>query len=123
MSHYAQVENGIVAQVIVAEQDHIDTLTGTWVQTSYNTRGGVHYGSDGQPDNGAQFRYNFAGIGSIYDSTADAFYNPQPYPSWTLSTTSYTWEAPTPMPIDGTYVWNETTTSWTKVDLPSQENN
>ena len=123
MSHYAKVENGIVTQVIVAEQDHIDTLTGIWVQTSYNTMGGVHYGSDGQPDNGAQLRYNFAGIGSIYDSKNDAFYNPQPYPSWTLSTISYTWEAPTSMPTNGTYVWDEATTSWTKVDLPSQENN
>ena len=42
MSHYAKIESGIVTQVIVAEQDFIDTQEGTWVQTSYNTHGGQH---------------------------------------------------------------------------------
>jgi len=120
MAHYAQIENGIVTQVIVAEQDFIDTITGTWVQTSYNTRGGVHCGTDGEPDNGTQLRYNYAGIGYTYNLTADAFYAPQPFPSWILNTTSYLWEAPTPMPTNGIYVWNETTTSWIE---PTQENN
>lgn len=124
MAHFAQIENGIVTQVIVAEQDFINTLTGTWVQTSYNTRGGVHYASDSKtPDGKPQLRYNYAGMGCIYDQVADAFYNQQPYPSWVLNTISYIWEAPTPKPTDGIYVWNESITSWTKVDLPSKETN
>ena len=100
MAHYAKVENGIVTQVIVAEADFfttfVDSSPGEWVQTSYNTRGGVHYGADGQPDNGEQIRYNFAGIGYNYDFQANAFYAPQPDSTWTLNTTTYLWEKPEP---------------------------
>ena len=107
MAHYAKIENGIVTQVIVAEQDFIDTQDGEWVQTSYNTRGGVH------ETGGTPLRKNFAGIGHTYDSTRDAFYAPQPFASWTLNDTSCLWEPPTTRPDDGNkYSWNETTTSW-----------
>jgi len=126
MSHFAQIENGIVINVIVAEQDYIDTISGIWVQTSYNTRGGIHYAPNSSPpvaDDGIALRYNFASIGFNYDSTVDAFYSPQPLPSWILNTTTYIWEPPVPMPTDGTYVWDETTISWEKVKLASQENN
>jgi len=112
MSHFAQVENGIVTQVIVAEQDVIDSgLFGTgWVQTSYNTSGGVHL------QGGTPLRKNYAGIGYIYDSTRDAFYPPQPFPSWTLNEETCLWISPTPYPTDGKlYTWNEETLSWTEV--------
>ena len=112
MSHFAQVVDGKVVNVIVAEQDVIDSgMFGTgWVQTSYNTRGNVHYGQDGQPDGGIALRGNYAGLGYTYDN--DAFYAPQPYPSWTLSK-DFLWEAPTPMPTDGKmYTWDEPTLSW-----------
>jgi len=99
MSHYAKVNKGIVVQVIVAEADFfttfVDSSPGEWIQTSYNTRGGMHYNQDGKPDNGEQMRYNFAGIGYTYDAKADAFYAPQPDLTWTLNTTTYLWEAPT----------------------------
>ena len=110
MAHFAQVENGIVQQVIVAEQDVIDSgLFGTgWIQTSYNTRGGQH--PEGRP-----LRGNYAGIGYTYDRNNDVFYAPQPYPSWTLNNTTWLWEAPTPMPEDGIYTWNEPTLSWVEV--------
>ena len=115
MAHYAKVNNGIVEQVIVAEADFFDTFVdsspGQWIQTSYNTHGGVH--SNG----GTPLRKNYAGIGYTYDVTRDAFYAPQPYPSWTLNDTSCLWEAPTAMPTDGQrYEWNEETTSWDAVD-------
>lgn len=107
MAHYAKVNNGTVEQVIVAEQDFIDTLGGTWVQTSYNTYGGVH--SNG----GTPLRKNYAGVGYTYDSTRDAFIPPQPYASWTLNETTCQWEPPVAMPDDGNlYNWNEATTSW-----------
>ncbi len=113
MSHFAKVENGIVTQVIVAEQDVIDTgLFGTgWVQTSYNTFGGVH------TNGGAPLRKNYAGIGYIYDSVRDAFYAPSPYPSWRLNETTCIWEAPVAMPItEGTkYIWDEATLNWLAV--------
>tara|TARA_R110002153_G_C13247163_1_gene491293 strand:- start:21 stop:356 length:336 start_codon:yes stop_codon:yes gene_type:complete len=111
MSHFAKVENKIVTQVIVAEQDFIDTQEGTWVQTSYNTYGGQH-SSGGTP-----LRKNYAGKGYVYDSTRDAFYIPQPYPSWTLNETTCYWEPPVAYPDDDkSYTWNEDTTSWVEID-------
>ena len=115
MSHFAQVVNGIVQQVIVAEQDVIDSgMFGTgWIQTSYNTRGGIHYDINGQVDSGHALRANYAGIGDVYDPTNDVFYAPQPYSSWTLNQSTWLWEAPVPYPTDGKrYKWNETTLSW-----------
>ena len=110
MSHFAKIEDGIVTTVIVAEQDFIDTQEGTWVQTSYNTYGGQH--SQG----GTPLRKNYAGINYVYDSTRDAFYTPQPYPSWTLNETTCIWEPPVAYPDDGKlYNWDESTTSWIEV--------
>jgi len=118
MSHFAQIdENNIVTQVIVIEQDVVDTgLFGdpsSWIQTSYNTHGGVH--SQG----GTPLRKNYAGIGYTYDSTRDAFIPPKPFNSWVLNETSCLYEAPTPMPNDGKiYTWDEATTSWVEVTTP-----
>ena len=71
MSHFAKIENNLVTNVIVAEQEFIDTQDGTWVQTSYNTRGNVHYGQDGKPDGGTALRANYAGIGDTYTCTTE----------------------------------------------------
>ena len=113
MAHYAKVNNGIVEQVIVAEADFFDTFVdsspGTWLQTSYNTHANQH--PEGRP-----LRGNYAGIGHTYDATNDVFYAPQPYPSWTLNETTWTWDAPVPMPTDDKmYTWDEATTNWVEV--------
>lgn len=108
MSHFAKVENGLVTQVIVAEQDFINTgIVGHgWIQTSYNTHANQH--PEGRP-----LRGNYAGIGYTYDAVNDVFYAPQPYPSWTLNTTTWLWDAPIPMPQDNqVYVWDESSLSW-----------
>jgi hypothetical protein len=106
MSHFAKINNGIVTEVIVAEQDYIDSLNGTWLQTSYNTHGNQH--PEGRP-----LRGNYAGIGYTYDAINDVFYAPQPYPSWILNNTKWLWEAPVAMPTDGkVYKWNESITNW-----------
>ena len=118
MGHYAKVSKGVVEEVIVADADFIATYVYTapvrWVKTSYNTRGGVHYDpSTNLPDNGTPLRKNYAGVGYTYDKARDAFYQPQPYPSWALNETSCLWEPPVAMPDDGQfYTWNESTTSW-----------
>ena len=115
MSHFAEVKDGIVVSVIVADQDWVDSLEGTWLQTSYNTRANVHRGPDGKPDGGVALRKNYAGIGFIYDSTADAFHEPAPYESWTLNSTTFEWEPPVEKPDkpkQGSYVWDENTTNW-----------
>ena len=111
MAHFAKVVDNIVTQVIVAEPEFFDTFVdsspGTWIQTSYNTQGGVH------TSGGTPLRKNYAGVGFTYDAAIDAFYAPQPYPSWTLDDETCLWNPPTAYPDDGKiYTWNESTTSW-----------
>ena len=124
MSHYAKVVNGIVEKVIVAEADFFDSFVddspGEWIQTSYNTRGGKHYDPDtGNEDSGTPLRKNYAGPGMVYDRDKDAFYIPQPYPSWKLDATTCYWEAPVAYPSDGkNYYWDESSTSWKEVTQP-----
>jgi hypothetical protein len=112
MAHFAQIENGIVTQVIVADQDVIDSgAFGTgWIQTSYNTYGGQHQLG------GTPFRKNYAGLGYTYDVQRDAFIPSQPFQSWTLNEDSCLWQPPTLMPTDGKmYDWDEATLSWTLI--------
>lgn len=121
MAHFAKVENGTVTQVVVAEADFIATGAlgdpASWIQTSYNTRGNVHYGPDGQPDGGEALRGNYAGIGYVYDQLNDVFYAPQPFPSWILNIGSWTWEAPVSYPTDGKlYNWDEETKNWKELE-------
>ena len=113
MSHYAKVLDGKVINVIVAESDFfntfVDTSPGTWIQTSYNTKANVHV------NGGTPLRGNYAGVGFIYDRIHDVFYPPQPYPSWTLDTTTWSWTPPVPYPSDNNYYnWNEATKTWDK---------
>jgi len=120
MAHFAKVENGIVTSVIVADQDFINTGAvgdpSAWLQTSYNTRGGVHYGEDGQPDGGVALRKNYAGIGYTYDQYRDAFYPPRPHPSWILDEGTCYWNPPVEMPTDGKrYEWNEEIENWSEI--------
>lgn len=110
MAHFAKIIDGAVEQVIVAEREHVDTLEGVWVQTSYNTYGGVHLLG------GSPLRKNYAGIGYTYDRERDAFIPPQPFASWALNEDTCLWGAPTPHPDDGkAYKWDEETTSWVEV--------
>jgi hypothetical protein len=123
MAHFAQIdETNTVVQVLVVsnDQEHRGQdflandlgLGGTWIQTSYNTKGGVHTGS------GTPLRKNYAGIGYKYDPVRDAFIPPQPFPSWVLNEITCWWEPPVPYPPSYspfTYVWDESTTSWKSV--------
>ena len=107
MAHYANVSNGVVMQVITADEDFFlsfnDGSPGEWLATDV--------------DGGA--RKNYAGIGFTYDSVRDAFIAPQPYPSWTLVEDTYLWESPVVYPADGSidkrYTWDEDTTNWVEV--------
>lgn len=109
MSHFAKIENGIVTEVIVAEQDYIDTLSDKWVQTSYRTYSNQH-------PTGNPLRGNFAAAGFTYDAVNDVFYAPQPFPSWSLNRSTWTWEAPQPNPnVAGQYAthkWDEDAKEW-----------
>lgn len=116
MAHFAKVSNGLVVQVIVAEPEFFDSFTdtspGQWIQTSYNTHGGVH-ANGGEP-----LRKNYAGIGFAYDAVRDAFIPPKPFASWELNEDTCLWDAPVAMPTDGkAYQWDEATTSWVEVTI------
>jgi len=116
MSHWAEIDDkGFVVRVVVGNNDDANegldwlnaNLGGTWIQTSYNTRGGKH--SNG----GTPLRKNFASAGYFYDAKRDAFTEPQPFPSWILDEESCLWQSPIPFPEDGKdYRWSEESQSW-----------
>jgi hypothetical protein len=122
MAHYAKVVNSLVTQVIVAEPEFFDTFVdtspGDWIQTSYNTHGGVHYNPEtGEPsaDQSKALRKNYAGVGYTYNHTLDAFIPPKPYPSFVLDEEKCIWMPPIsmPAPVSGKdWAWDEDTVSW-----------
>ena len=122
MAHFAKVIDGIVVTVQVVDQDYINTGKlgdpDQWVQTSYNTRGGVHYAPNSNtPDGGVALRKNYAGIGYTYDTIRDAFIAPKPYPSWILNEETCQWNAPIIRPDDDKhYRWDEDAKNWKLID-------
>jgi hypothetical protein len=115
MSHFARVdENDIVVDVIVAEQDFIDSGAvgdpAQWIQTSYNTHFGVH------TQGGTPLRANYATIGCTYDRTNDVFYPAFPIdlPTAVISgAPEWKWTFPIPRPAEGyKYTWSEELGNW-----------
>ena len=107
MSHFAKIDNSIVAEVIVADTAFINSGAvgnpSLWVRTSYNNN----------------FRGKYAGVGDTWDSVNEMFISPQPFPSWSLDST-YTWQPPVAMPYetDGVLLsWDEPTTSWVEENI------
>jgi len=129
MAHFAKVVDGLVVQVIVAEPEFfetfVDTSPGEWIQTSYNTRGGIHYkpnSNEPSEDQSKALRKNMASKGMIYDRQRDAFYTPSPFPSWIFNEDTCMWDPPVPQPAnDGihSYYWNEETLSWLEFTVKS----
>ena len=122
MAHFAKINRrGQVSEVLVGRQEddgleaELTARTGdVYKQTSYNTRGGVHY-TDGEPsaDQSKALRKNYAGIGFTYDEERDAFIPPKPFESWVLDEDTCLWEAPVAYPEDGaTYSWDEESGAW-----------
>lgn len=119
MAHFAKIENGVVVEIIVADQEVVDSLDGVWVQTSYNTINGTHVLG------GTPMRHNYAKIGGLYDEGADVFYPQKPYQSWLLNKNTWLWYAPKPLPDDSgsydengiwsggvEYSWDEENLEW-----------
>ena len=115
MAHFAKVLKGKVVDVIVAEIDffdvYVDNTPGRWIQTSYNTRGGVH------TLGGTPLRKNYAGVGYTYDSAKDAFIPPKEFNSWVLNEETCLWNPPIEMPAEGgPYIWDEETQNWKNIE-------
>jgi hypothetical protein len=124
MAHFAKVEDGIVTQVIVIDQETLNTGhwgdPASWIQTSYNTQRGIH------TQGGTPLRKNYAGIGYSYDAGLDAFIPPKPYASWVLDENTCTWSAPVTEPTEEgkRYVWRESDTSWVEyINRPDDNKN
>ena len=125
MAHYAKVVDEIVKDVIVAEPEFFDTFVdsspGEWIQTSFNTIGGIHYDpitKEPSSDQNKALRKNFAGIGLTYSREMDAFIPPKPFASWILNETTCLWESPVPYPdadSDERYEWNEENQTWDEI--------
>lgn len=116
MAHFAKVIDGYVTEVVVADEEFISSGQlgdpTNWIQTSYNTKGGVHL-LGGEP-----LRKNYAGINYQYNEALDAFIPPKPYSSWILNESTCLWDAPIEMPKDGNhYEWNESSLSWMVIDI------
>ena len=103
MAHFVKLdETNHVIEKIVAEQEFIDTLDGTWIQTSYNTQEGKHLLG------GTPLRWNYAGMGDYYNADMDEFHSAKPFDSWKFDKTKREWNPPITMPDDGkTYKWEE----------------
>jgi len=121
MGHFAKVIDGIVETVLVADQNFIDSGAvgdpNNWIQTSYNTRGGIHYApNSNEPDSGIALRKNYPGIGFTYDKVRDAFIAQTPYSSWLLDEDTCQWVPPVADPMDGKgpYKWDEDVENWVK---------
>lgn len=133
MSHFAKLdENNIVTFVTVGrqeddgkEQELFERTGDVYRQTSYNTRGGIHYNPEtGEPseDQSKAFRKNYAGIGYTYDELLDAFIPPQPFQSWVIDLDTCLWEAPVAYPTDGEmYTWDEDSVSWVQIPIVEPE--
>ena len=123
MGHYAKVVNDKVVDLIVAEPEFfntfVDSSPGEWIQTSYNTRGGIYYLPNSHtpaPDQSKALRKNYASLDYTYDRERDAFIPPKGYASWTLNEDTCLWDPPSPYPQDGKfYEWDESTLSWKEI--------
>ena len=124
MAHFAKIDgNNLVTEVLVIDQVEINTGnwgdSAQWVQTSYNTRGGVYYTpgtTTPDPDQSKAFRKNFAGVGMVWDAGRDMFYWPQPFLSWTLDEQTGSWVSPVPLVCppneEAHYHWDEGKQEW-----------
>lgn len=127
MAHFAKVVDGKVETVIVADDQYIESLTAEngveWIKTSYNTRGNVHYGEDGEPDGQPAFHGNYAAIGDVWDEKEQVFHAPRPHLLWILSKKTWLWEPPIPRPDEpGFWRWSDTEAKWVKFDPKTDPN-
>jgi hypothetical protein len=125
MAHFAKINSDNVVEQVIVIANEVESygasfitdtlqLSGTWLQTSFNTHGGIHF------QGGIPLRKNYANIGSTYDVSKDAFIPPKPFPSWVLDEETCLWASPVAKPVDSKkYLWNEATTSW-DIFIPAQ---
>jgi hypothetical protein len=121
---FSRVVNGVVTEVICADKsfifNHVDNPN-EFVQTSYNTQGGIHYDPhtrEPSEDQSKALRKNFGDVGFTFDETRDAFISPQPYTSWILNEDTCLWESPTPYPEnDNNYIWDEELQEWVEDEV------
>ena len=114
MAHFAELnENNIVLRVVIIDDEgELDGIAwcenffngGIWIKTSYT----------------GAIRKNYAGIGDTYDPELDAFYSPEPYPSWSLDS-NCKWQPPVPRPNRDPSIqniaWDESNLKWVITEI------
>jgi hypothetical protein len=132
MAHFAKLDNNNIVTFVTKgrqeddgkEQELFERTGDVYKQTSYNTRGGIHYNSEtGEPseDQSKALRKNYAGIGYTYDEERDAFIPPKPYNSWVLNEDTCLWDSPVPYPSDGEmYAWDENSENWVLFEITEE---
>lgn len=92
MKYMAQIIDGVVSRVVVAESEQwcIDNLGGVWVETidPYSELPQDFYDGD------MPMRRNYAGIGYTFDEGRDVFIPPKPDGDWVFNELSCLWERP-----------------------------
>jgi hypothetical protein len=112
MAHYAYLDETNTVVSVIVGKDETELIEGLDPETYYAQ--GTPFTVKRTSYNG-NIRKQFAGIGFIYDPTADVFIAPQPYPSWTLDD-NYDWQPPQPMPTEGLWQWDEDAQEWVNVE-------
>lgn len=113
MAHYAFLDDNSVVTEVITGIDETELIEGLSPEEWY---GNFRRQKCVRTSYHGNIRKNYAGIGFIYDPVRDAFYEPQPFPSWTLNEDTCKWEPPTPYPTNGFgYWWDEPTLSWKEI--------
>jgi len=117
MAHFAYVVDGMVQRVHVVANDVITDSDGAEQETlGQEFLANLHgYQAEQliQCSYNANFRGNYPGtIGFTYDIALDAFIAPKPFDSWILDEATFQWEAPIPIPLEGSWRWDEQAGAW-----------
>jgi hypothetical protein len=112
MAHYAYLDSNNIVVAVTVGKDETETINGLDTETYYAQ--GTEYTVKRTSYN-SNIRGTYAGIGYSYNPDEDIFVTPQPYPSWIRSGSF--WNAPTPMPTEGKWYWDEPTLTWIESTL------
>jgi hypothetical protein len=116
MAHFAKLdENNIVLEVHVVSNDALDASNEETSGVAFLTEWSGGYTNWKQTSYNNNIRKQYAGVGYTYNPVADVFIEPQPYPSWLLNS-NFDWEAPVSRPVEGFWIWDETTLAWIELD-------
>ena len=115
VQYYANLNNQIVEALLVVADEAVTTKTGRIDEALGSALLVSLYGGKKTDYVRCSLDGAFRGevnIGHTYDSDLDMFIAPKPFESWILDEATCVWMAPTPMPDNGVFYWDESSLSW-----------